>query len=266
MGRTKGSKNRPKDQATLQLSQVSTRTRRSHDATPEYSDSDSEDEGSSLLEFKSSLQKSFKRLEREMARIHEELSNLEKNFDKAIEFLTQRVEEVEMREKRNAEKIKSLEEEIKNLRKADAEHNEKINVQERFSRRNNIRIVGFPTTENENCVEIAKSVMEKAGVPNVKVERAHRDGRENRERPRHILVKLSFYADKITALKQQRRLLAQEAFFITDDLTKADLLEKRKFAQQVAQLYREGTKLRFSAGKWRDSEGKPFVFQEVTTS
>ncbi|KAJ8028665.1 hypothetical protein HOLleu_30971 [Holothuria leucospilota] len=107
MGHTKGSKNRPKDQAPLQLSQVSARSWRSLDAVSEIPESDSEEERSSLQEFKSSFQRSLKRVQREMPRIHDELANLEKSFDKAIDFLTLRVECLEEKDKRNADRIKT---------------------------------------------------------------------------------------------------------------------------------------------------------------
>ncbi|KAJ8027348.1 hypothetical protein HOLleu_32474 [Holothuria leucospilota] len=190
--------------------------------------------------------------------MHDDLRSLEINFEKAIEFFTKRVEDLESREKLNSDRIKALEDEVQKMKQVDLEQADRINVQERFSRRSNTRIVGFPCTENESCEGIVKSVMEKVGVSNVRIERAHRDGRLNPTRPRHILAKLSFYQDKITALKHQRRALENEPFFITDDLTKRDLQEKRKWASQVTQLYNQGTKLRFSAGKWRDSSGGDF--------
>lgn len=83
--------------------------------------------------------------------------------------MTLRVEDQEEKEKCNADRINTLEEDIINLRKVDVKHNEMRNIQEGYSRRSNIRGVGFPAKENENCVEIARSVMDKVGVPKVNV-------------------------------------------------------------------------------------------------
>ncbi|KAJ8046977.1 hypothetical protein HOLleu_05838 [Holothuria leucospilota] len=147
------------------------------------------------------------------------------------------------------------------LESINKQSSEALNKQERFSRRNNIRIVGYPTHAEENCLDIAKEVINKVGIPDVKIERAHRDGARREGRSRHILVRLSFFQDKITALKNQRAKLQDEGYFITDDLTFVDLTEKRKWKQQVADLYARGTYLRFSAGKWRGQDGKPFQFE-----
>lgn len=270
MGRTRGSKNRPKDQPTLSelTPQLSTQPRRHVPRVqPDSSDTESEDMGESPLDtLQSTFKSSFRKMEKELNTVYKELQSLEENFNKAIEFLTKRVESLERKEKESSDRITELEKEIEKLKKTDSDQDLKLNIQERFSRRNNIRIVGYPASERENCEEIVKNVMEQVGVTDVKVERAHRDGRMNNDRPRHILAKLSFYADKIVAMKNQRRALANQDYFITDDLTKSDLQEKRKWSAQVSQLYNQGIKLRFSAGRWRDGSGKPYSFPDEPSS
>ena len=140
-----------------------------------------------------------------------------------------------------------------------------INAQERFSRRNNVRIVGFKSQEGENCTEIAKAVFRKFGDFDIKIERAHRDGKPNPARDRHILVKLALHPDKLMALKYQRQKLSNDPYFITDDLSRVDLQEKRKYGRQVSLLYSQGVKLRFSVGRWRDAAGKPYIFESAST-
>ena len=51
-----------------------------------------------------------------------------------------------------------------------------------------------------------------------------------------------------------------ETLRIADYLTKIDLEEKRKWREEVADLYSKGTKLRFSGGLWRDRHGKKAPF------
>lgn len=270
MGRTRGSKNKPKDQSTLPLTQERSRPAQStlfSTQVPSSEDGSSdEEEETALHTLKSTVDSSLKRLSREIQHVLQDLKRIERDFDKAINLIEKRMDDIEVQNKQRDEKIKILELKVEELTKANKQHTDSINVQERFSRRNNLRIVGFSTSDGENPLEIAKGVLEKVGIPNVSIERAHRDGRFQPTRPRHILVKLSFYQDKLTALKQQRSKLANESFFITDDLTKSDLAEKRKWSRQVSELYRAGTKLRFSAGKWRDSNGKQYDFREPPAS
>lgn len=154
-----------------------------------------------------------------------------------------------------------MEGKIQELQREKESHADQINKQERFSRRNNLRIVGLKTETGENPVEIAREVFQKAGVENCRIERAHRDGRVIEGRNRHILVKVSFYMDKVTLLRNSRSHLSDEDYYLTDDLTLIDLKEKRKHSREVAELYQSGTKLRFFGGRWRSSDGKPYTFR-----
>ena len=61
-------------------------------------------------------------------------------------------------------------------------------------------------------------------------------------------------------MKNARKNLAKEPFYVIDDLTKCDLEEKKKWGKEVKELYGQGTKLRFFAGKWRQNNGIPYNF------
>ena len=126
-----------------------------------------------------------------------------------------------------------------------------------------MRIVGLKTTNNEDCIKMATKVFEEVGVSQCKIERAHRDGKIVRNRDRHVLVKLSFYQDKVAILKRAREALVSKDYYIIDDLTQMDLIEKRRWSEKVKVLYQRGTRLRFSGGYWRGSDGRPFKFQDV---
>lgn len=101
-------------------------------------------------------------------------------------------------------------------------------------------------------------------MEDVEVERAHRDGRVYRgkgaPRPRHILVKLLRYTDKVNLLKCWRQSLKDESYRVVEDLTKIDHEEKKKWSQEVSDLYEKGVKLRFSGGMWRDRRGNKAPF------
>ena len=82
-------------------------------------------------------------------------------------------------------------------------------------------------------------------------------------KPRHILIKLLSYRDKVDIMKRAREATKDENYFFTDDLTKEDLQEKMKWSKYVQELYHKDTKLRFYAGKWRLLNGVPYEFKSV---
>ncbi|KAJ8022861.1 hypothetical protein HOLleu_37872 [Holothuria leucospilota] len=216
----------------------------------EEEDSDVESVAGSVI---ANLDSSIERIFKELKAIRQEFRNTLKQHEEQIKQL--REENTALKERCGA-----LESKMNNLEASQEKHASLLNKQERFSRRNNIRIVGVKTESGENCIEISRNVMTKVCVPNCSIERAHRDGKQHRNRDRHLLVKLSFYQDKVTALRNRRHALQNETYHITDDLTLVDLNEKRKWSNQVTGLFQRGTKLRFSGGCWRTAQGKPYNF------
>lgn len=76
----------------------------------------------------------------------------------------------------------------------------------------------------------------------------------------HILVKMLSFQDKVKIMKEARLKLLGTPYYVVDDLTPEDLKEKRKWKEELKQLYDSGTKLRFVAGKWRAGEGIVYQF------
>lgn len=105
------------------------------------------------------------------------------------------------------EKCHSLEMRIDKLEKFRDDHTSLHHKHERFLIRNNIRSVGYPAADDENCLEITKDVIAKIGIPDCRLERAHRDGRLVNGRDRHILIKLLYFQDKILIMKNARQAL-----------------------------------------------------------
>ena len=210
-------------------------------------------------------------------------ANFEHMIKKAVDSLLESVQKVESKleiessridelEKKNAElekknanlvkKTKEIEKEIEDIKITLSRHTSDANKAERFSRRNNFRIVGIPEAkgnEREDGPKLVENVIRENFGMDVKVERAHRDGMKA-DRPRHILVKMLSYRDKVEIMKNARKNLESKPFYIINDLTKADLEEKKKWRKEVKELYSNGTKLRFFAGKWRTSNGVPHNF------
>ena len=67
-------------------------------------------------------------------------------------------------------------------------HSELINTNEHFTRKNNVRNVRLQPAANEDCRQIASDVFKNILKRDVKIERAHRDGRTYHNRSQHVLV------------------------------------------------------------------------------
>ena len=248
-GRPRGSKHtKEREPSKTQTSLTTCLTAQRRDESESESDSGDESE---------TFSKELKKIKR---RINDQLEKLEEEFNKSIVDIKQSISDISEENQDLKNRLKALEEKVEKLETGNKTHDLLINKNERFSRRSNIRIVGVPTTQDENCLEIVNKILSEVGLDSPKIERAHRDGKLVRGRDRHILVKLSFYPDKITTMKKARQALAPKPYYIIDDLTHSDLMEKRKWSSKVQELYQSGTKLRFSAGCWRTGDGKPYKF------
>ena len=87
-----------------------------------------------------------------------------------------------------------------------------MNNLERYSRRNNVRLAGYPETRGENTHDIVDKIFkEKFQMHGVELERVHRAGKHRQhrtgnyeqDRPRHILIKLLRYQDKVEITGKQ---------------------------------------------------------------
>ena len=180
------------------------------------------------------------------------IDQLEESFNRALEFESKRINDLEKRIQ-ELEKLVPL---IKKSHKQLADHSENLNKLERFSRRNNVRIIGHPQVPKEDCLAIVSKILhDNFNMSDIKLERAHRDGPKTSDRPQHLLVKFNCYQDKVKVLRSQRQVIADSPFFCVEDLTRQDLQEKRRWSPQVNKAYQEGKRHRFVAGKWRDSTG-----------
>lgn len=211
-------------------------------------------------DFQQFVRGALQEIRRGQVDLNRRIDSIEANFNTAIEYQSKRVDELES-------KINELEKMATKWAQAEeqlAEHAEKLNKLERFSRRNNIRVIGFPQNKDEDCLDLCKQMLkDKFGLHDAKLERAHRDGPKTPGRPQHLLFKLNCYQDKVTILRQQRQVLADTPYFCTEDLTRQDLQEKRRWSLEVSKAYKEGHKYRFVAGKWRNNTGGLAAFYRV---
>ena len=184
-----------------------------------------------------------------------------KRVEQALEFEGQRINDLEKKNKELERRLEKMEGAYENIQQKLVQQEMEVNKAERFSRRNNCRIVGMPEPTDdsgqEDCIMIVEDILKTKFKANIKVERAHRDGKKG-DRPRHIIFKTLSYREKVEIMKGARQALSGEKFYITDDLTRQDLERKRKHSKEVQELYKKGTKLRFYAGQWRSSGGAPY--------
>ncbi|KAJ8020919.1 SCO-spondin [Holothuria leucospilota] len=208
------------------LTQQSLSSRLARDSRLEAKDSQGQEV---VKEFNASL-------ERIQKTIANEFDILKQDFNDAIRDLQITVAELTDENKALKGRCEALENKVTKLEENGSLHASPMNKQERFSRRKNLRIVGLKTTNGEDCIKMATKVFEEVGVSPCKVERAHRDGKIVRIRDRHVLVKLSFYQDKVAILKKALEALATKDYYIIDDLTQLDLKEKRRWSEKDRNL------------------------------
>ena len=197
-----------------------------------------------MEQFESFVREALTEIREGQVELRNRIEKLESNINESIEFQSKRIDALESK----VADVDQLVTKMSSCERTLAEHSELINKLERFSRRNNLRVIGFPQQKGEDCLMLAKNHLSKFDLADAKLERAHRDGPKIDGKPQHLLIKLNCYQDKIKVLQEQRRVLSSDPFFCVEDLTKLDLREKRKWSTQVSVAYKEGKKYRFVAG------------------
>ena len=191
---------------------------------------------------------------------------LEDRLAASIEFNSERISDLEKAREGLEREVHDLKAELSSVKAVLEKHSIEINKQERFSRRNNFRVVAVSRTQGENCMQkIADMLTTRFGwAETPMIERAHRDGPDRYGRPAHILVKMLRYQDKLKVMREHRKALEGTPMFILDDLTAMDRIEKQRWKKEVKDLYENDIKLRFSAGRWRNTKGVAFEFNRAT--
>ncbi|KAK3853938.1 hypothetical protein Pcinc_039550 [Petrolisthes cinctipes] len=131
--------------------------------------------------------------------------------------------------------VKDLQNEVKELRKLqsesvapndvlksqvkDLEH--RLNYQEDYSRRNNLRISGIVEkpgeTWEETAISVSKLIEEKLQLPAVKLERAHRTGPVSSSRPRIVTARFEKFHEREAVMRNARKLKGSN-IYIDEDL------------------------------------------------
>ena len=122
--------------------------------------------------------------------------------------------------------------------------NAKISRSERHSRSFNVRFLGVPEQDGENCVKLAeKLLLDKFHVGGSPIENAHRTGKAAQGHPRHVIAR--FYS-RVTRMDV---LLSATKIRIVDDLTQEDLREKNRVRPFMEELYKRQQRPSFRNGR-----------------
>ena len=143
----------------------------------------------------------------------------------------------------------------------------KLVASERHSRSFNVRLLGVPETDGENCVATVVDLLDRkvqlSGSAPV-IENAHRIGKAQQGKPRHIIARFYSRVTRSTVMRTTRTNLRDSPLRFVDDLTKDDLLEKQRVRPLMDELFKTNRRPSFRNGKLY-AEGRPVSEGEINT-
>ena len=97
----------------------------------------------------------------------------------------------------------------------------KLITSERHSRSFNVRLLGMPETDGENCVSIVEDLLhQKFNQSGSVIENAHRIGKPTQDKPRHIIARFHSRVVRTTVKRATRTNLQDSKLRFVDDLTR----------------------------------------------
>ena len=118
-----------------------------------------------------------------------------------------------------------------------------LRILEDRNRRNNLRIDGIAESENESweeCEEKIKKVLkQEMNINNVNIERAHRMGKKNTNRPRTIIFKLLNWKEKEHIIRNSYK-LKDTGVYINEDFSAATMEIRKGLLEKMKQQRQEG--------------------------
>lgn len=180
------------------------------------------------------LEKKISNLTEENILIKKEMKDLKESLEFQGDLFEKKLVENDKKKENNLEKEKEME--------------EKMAEMEDRCRRNNLRFDGIEENGNETWEESEEKLKAflktKLGIENnVTIERAHRTGKLDGEKPRTIIAKFLSYKTKTKVLKEfKEKKLWEEHLYINEDFS-TKTREKRK------ELFKKAKELR-NLGKY----------------
>ena len=234
--------------------------------------------GEVISNFQSSIKKvisEFKSMMiEEMDGIKDELqSNIVKLADlkESLEFSQTQIDNQKQKMIELQSEKTRLEKEVQELRSLDLQRcdeilrleqklYQKILDLERYSRTYNIRIIGIPEENNENCMDlVAQTIFDNKLIPGKSidqitdlVENAHRTGKKTSTGSRQIIAKILRRPARnmiVRAAKSKLNRKSGAVIKIFEDLIKEDFVKKKAAQDQLKEAYANNQKGRFYRGE-----------------
>ena len=147
-----------------------------------------------------------------------------------------------------------MEDSFKKLQESNRELKNKLEHLERYSRDFNIRLIGVEEEEGEDCMTIVLDHFTLLGFEEAhgELENAHRTGRRQDGKPRHIIAKLyarPFKRNLLRAAKNPQNKNLLNGVRLVEDFTPGDFELRKKALPMMKKAFEEGKKVRFTKGK-----------------
>ena len=144
--------------------------------------------------------------------------------------------------------------EIDNLRQSNDDLRKKLEHLERYSRDYNIRVLGVSEEDGEDCMAIILDYVTRLGFEHAaaEVENAHRTGKKQDGRPRHIISKLysrPFKSKLLQAAKSADGKAELNEVRFVEKFTPSDFETRKKALPLMRKAFEEGKRVRFTKGK-----------------
>lgn len=196
-------------------------------------------------------QKAFRSaVDNNLDQLKEKIQNNERNIAdlvKSLEFSQAEIIDLKSEVKVLQESIKDSHITIVKMSDRIVELESRINYNEDYSRRNNLRITGIKEQPGETWEQIASQVSrlldDKLQLLEVRIERAHRVGAASASYPRTIVARFTKFSDRDAALRNAKKLKGT-GFFFSEDLCQASQ-EKKKAQLPLLKQARQDGKIAF---------------------
>ena len=218
-------------------------------------------------DFESFVRETLKTLSKQVGDVVTGQKNLDKKFDKldtkvkantkaiteiekSLEFQGKRIDSTEEVTQKVSSDVEAYTTKISDMSKSAEQMQTQINSLERYTRSFNLRFLNIKETEGENCREVLGNLLDThLGISGDTIENAHRTGKKPENGPRQLIARFHSRIHRNQVIRSARNLDPRPPFIVVDDLTPADLEEKRRLKPLMEKLYREGKRPRFFAGR-----------------
>ena len=145
--------------------------------------------------------------------INVQLSNIETQFNKAILDLRNDFIDLKLETDTLQQTCSSIQDKLTILESTIQLQTNKLNELERFSRKNNLRIVGVPYVKDENCIKLSKDILQSVVNKDIGIVNAHRTGSNSNNKDQHIIVKVFSNDDKTRIMKNSKKFLQGKGYY-----------------------------------------------------